>query len=75
MSKVTVVTDSAGNILAMGLGHLSEKSAMKSGSRESQAGLRAGPGQKLHELEIPENLESVKNYREFHEKVRRHVKQ
>jgi hypothetical protein len=75
LSKITVITDAAGNIVAMGHGHLSEKTARKSGSREPQGGLRAGPGQKLHELDLPGNLENVKTWSELHEKVLPHVKQ
>ena len=75
MSKITVITDTTGKIVAIGHGHLSEKTARKSGSRELQGGLRAGPGQKLHELDVPENLETIKGFSELRDKVRPHIKQ
>lgn len=74
MSKVTVITDNAGQIHAIGHGHLSEKSMGKSGSSKLQAGLRAGPGQKLHELEAKENLEEIKSWPELHQKVQQLIK-
>ncbi len=75
MSKITAITDAAGEIVAIEHGHLSEQTARKSGSREPQAGLRAGPGQQIHELDIPGNLEHIKTWAELHEKVRPHIKQ
>lgn len=74
MSKITVITDSTGQIVVMGLGHLSEQSARVSGSRGLQGGLRAGPGQNLQELDIPEDLEQVKAWSELHAKVQPYVK-
>lgn len=75
MSKVTVITDAAGKIVVIGKGHLSEKTARKtSASGEPQGGLRAGPGQQLHELNVSEDLENIKTWSELHELVRPHVK-
>ncbi len=74
MSKVTVITDTAGKIVAIGHGHLSEEAARKSGSQKLQAGLRAGPGQQLHELDAQENLENIKAWPELHQKVKQLIK-
>lgn len=73
MSKVTVITDEAGKIVGIGHGHLSEETAKKSGSREPQAGLVTLPGQQLHEIETPEDVEGITTWSELHEKVRPHV--
>ncbi len=75
MSKVTVVTDANGDIVVLGFGHLSEQSVGIPGSREPKAALRAGPGQQLHELDIPEDLEPVQaSWSELHSKVAPHIK-
>ncbi len=58
MSKVTAVTDAQGQIVVIGHGHLSEATAKKSGLKGAQGGLWALPGQQLHELDVPENVEA-----------------
>jgi hypothetical protein len=73
MTQITVVTDESGKIVAMGHGHLSEATARQSGSSEAQGGLRAGPNQRLHELELSEDLRSVNDWSALHDKVRPHV--
>ena len=73
MSHVTVITDSAGQIVAVGLGHSSEHTARRSESRELKGGLRAAAGQKLHELDVPDDLGSVTNWSELHSKVAPHI--
>jgi hypothetical protein len=70
MSKVTAITDGTGRIVAIGHGHLSEKTARTAGSREVQGGLRAGEGQKLHEIDVAVDLEGVETWSELYDKVR-----
>ncbi|MGA2830216.1 MAG: hypothetical protein ABSF03_29380 [Streptosporangiaceae bacterium] len=76
MSKVTVITDATGNIVVIGLGHLSEQSVgLMPGSEEPKAALRARPGQQLHELDIPEDLEPIQtSWSELHSKVAPHIR-
>jgi hypothetical protein len=74
MSKVTVITDAKGQIQAVGHGHLSEAAARKQGAKGFQSGLRAFPGQQLHELELPEDVSKVNDWKGLIEKVRPHVK-
>ena len=74
MSKVTAVTDAQGQIVVIGHGHLSEATAKKSGFKGAQGGLWALPGQQLHELDVPENVEGIKGFRELHDKVRPHLR-
>jgi hypothetical protein len=74
MSKVTVVADANGNIAAIGHGHLSRDTAIKSGDKALLGGLRAGPGQQLHELDLAEDVSQVADFRELHAKVRAHLK-
>ena len=74
MSKVTVITDLKGQIQAIGHGHLSERTSGKTGSKQLQGGLRALPGQQLHELDLAHDVTHVKTWKELVEKVRPHVK-
>ena len=73
MSKVTVITNDKGKIISIGHGHLSEKTSRKAKAAGVQAGLRAGPGQTLHELDVPGDLASLATWSELHESVRPHV--
>jgi hypothetical protein len=74
MSRVTVITDAKGQIQAIGQGHLSEATGRKSGSKGVQGGIRALPGQKLHELDVPYDVSQAKTWNEVVEKIRPHVK-
>lgn len=74
MSKATVITDTSGKILAVGHGHLSEGRASKSKSNEDWAGIRALPGQKLHEIELADDLTTHKSFKAIVEKIRPHLK-
>jgi hypothetical protein len=74
MSKVTVITDTKGQIQAIGHGHLSERSGRKRGSKEFQGGIRALPGQQIHELDLAPDVTQVKTFKELVEKVRPHIK-
>ena len=68
MSKVTAVTDAQGQIVVIRHGHLSAATAKKSGFKGAQGGLRALPGQQLHDVE------GIKGFRELHDKVRPHLR-
>ena len=74
MSQVTVVTDAQGQIQAIGHGHLSEATARKHGTKEMRSGIRALPGQKIHELNLEHDLSNVKSWKELIDKVRPHIK-
>ena len=74
MSKVTVITDAKGQIQAIGHGHLSEATARKQGAKEFQSGVRALPGQQIHELELQHDVAQVKVWKELVEKIRPHIK-
>jgi hypothetical protein len=74
MSRVTVITDAKGQIQAIGHGHLSEATSRKSGSKTILGGVRALPGQKLHELDVPYDASEAKTWDEVVEKIRPHVR-
>ena len=53
--KLTVVTDTKGELAAIIHAHVSEHDRNRS-STEPHATLRPGPGQKFHEIEAPEEF-------------------
>ena len=61
--KATVVTDEAGNVLAVQQGHASETDRSSPG-----AVVVAGPGQTIQEIEIPGG-EAIDNLEELHQLV------
>jgi hypothetical protein len=73
MSKITVITDKKGGIIAIGHGHLSEKTAGKAAGKEVQCGLRAGPDQSLQEIDLAQDVSQLKDWTELHAKVQPHV--
>ena len=73
MSKVTVITDARGDVVAIGHGHLSEATARKNGSKGARAGLRALPGQQLSELDLKDNVEQLTTFAELRDMVRPYV--
>ena len=75
MSKVTAVTDAKGNITVLGHGHLSEAAFRKGGKAQGVAGgLRPGPGQQLHEIDLAEDVSAIADFGELHKKVKPHLK-
>jgi len=77
MSKVTVITDSTdlSKVVAIGHGHLSESSVRKDPKAQGlRAGLRAGPNQKLTELDVPNDVSRVQNFDELIKHVQPHLK-
>jgi hypothetical protein len=60
--KVTVITGPKGELIATQLGHPGKG-----------AGLRAGQGQKVHELSIPDAVADIKDPREFHQAMLQHL--
>jgi hypothetical protein len=83
MSKVTVVTDGTdgtdgtGRVTAVAHGHVSEPTLRKHNARGAHnviGGLRAGPGQKIHELDLPQDVSGVANFDKLHEAIKPHLK-
>jgi hypothetical protein len=74
MSKVTVITDTKGQIQAIGHGHLSEETARKNGKKGLQGGLRALPNQQVHELDLAQDVSDIKDFKSLAEKIRPHLK-
>lgn len=67
--KISVLTGSGGRVLAT-LPH----AVQKAGERPlPEVGLVAAPKQKLHELELPRELENIRSADEFHRALRKHL--
>ena len=61
--KITVVVDAKGTLVA----------AQQQNGQSKEAGLVAGPGQKLHELDLPLEAADFKDPQQFLTKVSPHV--
>jgi hypothetical protein len=66
--KMTVITDERGNIV--GTAGQGKKSNPESGT----GGPVAGPGQLLHEIEVPKELVGVEDVDELHRKLLDHLR-
>jgi hypothetical protein len=63
--RLTVITNSSGEVIATHRGHSSKD--------KLQAGLRAGPNQTLHEIEVPDEFDKITNPDELHTRVKSHM--
>jgi hypothetical protein len=72
--KMTIITADSGELVGAMEGHSAHPDTSKAGGRdEFRAGLVAGPGQMLHEIEVPEELRAVKDPDEFGNRLMSHV--
>ena len=73
--KTTVITGKDGALVAAAFGHHPppDQTEHPLVERQSRAGLREGPGQKLHLLDMPEELLSISSPAEFHAAVEREL--
>ena len=62
--KITAITDAKGNLVA------AQEAQIRG---EHDAGLLAGPGQTLHELDVPEDVLQVQDPDKFHAVVLTHL--
>ena len=70
MSKLTVVTDAQGAIAVIGHGHIGPGRAATGATR---TGVFALPGQSLHEIELKEDVSSLKSFEQLREKAQPHL--
>jgi hypothetical protein len=74
--KLLVVTDTKGEIIGTARIEKGEVSAKgKSTDAPSIAGFTALPGQKVFEIEVPNELQRVEDVEEFHKAVKKHFRQ
>jgi hypothetical protein len=70
MADFTIITDTeTGEILGGAHGHVGHEP----GQPDQQAGLIAGPGQKVEHVDIPDHLVDVEDADEFHAKLKEHL--
>jgi hypothetical protein len=69
--KLTIVTDAKGNLVGAMKGHAPrpDTSHAPTGSHEFRAGLMAGPGQSLHEIDAPDDLNAIEEPEAFGKRV------
>ncbi len=73
MSKVTVITDANGKIAAIGQGHLGLVNRSTDRSSRLTCGLFALPGQRIHEIDLTEDVSDEKGFTRLHERVVAHL--
>ena len=66
--KISIITDHNGALVGTIQGH--DLSVKRDGM---EAGVFLGPGQKIHRVEIPEELGTLTNADEFHAKLVPHI--
>ena len=73
--KLTVITDEQGAIVGAMQGHAPRPDIGKprTDATEFRAGLVAGPGQRMHEIEVPDSLAKIKDPDEFGRSLSQHV--
>jgi hypothetical protein len=73
--KMTLITDERGELVGAMEGHAPTPDAAKvSENGDFRAGLMAGPGQRLHEIEVPDELRKIKDPDEFGTSLMSHVR-
>jgi hypothetical protein len=75
--KLTVITGTRGKVIGAMQGHSPQPEPTEKPGRprrEPQSGLYAGPGQRLHEIEVSDELAKTKDASEFHTMLATHLK-
>ena len=75
--RMTVISDSRGKVLGAMQGHAPQPDTTQKPGRatkEPRSGLYAGPGQRLHEIEVGDEFAKIKDARELHTKLEAHIK-
>lgn len=65
--KITVITDEKGNVIG------TVRPAKSKSQNDPVYTPVAGPGQKLHEIELPSALQSVKSADVLHQKLKKYI--
>jgi hypothetical protein len=74
--KLTVITDDRGELVGAMQGHARAPDVARGSQKteEFRGGLMAGPGQTMHELEVPDSFGKIEDPDQFGEKLIRHVR-
>lgn len=73
--KITVITDESGAIVGAMQGQVKTPEVTRPDEKTSEfrAGLAAGPGQQLHEIEAPDELGKIEDPDEFGRQLTQHM--
>lgn len=74
--KMTIITDESGQLVGAMQGHAPRPDPIKgpeSKNGDLRAGLVAGPGQRLHEVDIPDAIVKIQDPDEFGDRLMKHV--
>jgi hypothetical protein len=72
--KMTVVMSEKGDLVAAQQGPISHPERVSAtGGNGPHAGLRAGQGQKLHEIDVPDHVAQSQDAHEFLNKIKPHL--
>ncbi len=63
--KITVITNKDGKLAAAAYGHNPQPNTSEVQPMDYRAGIMAGPEQKLHVLDVPDDI----NHQEFHARI------
>jgi hypothetical protein len=66
--KMTIVTDSAGNVIAAVQGH-----SLTEQTNGLQAGVTFGPGHQLHQVEVDDNMAVISDVGEYVKQLQAHI--
>lgn len=73
--RLTVVLDEKGELVGAMQGHATRPDPSEGPGREGfRAGLMAGPGQRLREIEAPDELSDIEDPDEFRERLMQHAR-
>ena len=71
--KMTVILGAKGELLAAHHGPILNPHQTEPGGKSSQAGVMAGPGQKLHEIDVPDDFAKITDVHDFSTKIKPHL--
>jgi hypothetical protein len=74
--KLTIITDEQGELVGAMQGHARRPEVAQAPQKTDkfQAGLMAGPGQTMHEIEVPEEFSKIADPDQFGERLSLHVR-
>jgi len=72
--KFTVITENDGRVTGIAAGHSGQPGSRGDRPGEMHGGLIAGPNQKMHEVELPDEVTSITDPATLHEKIKAHLR-
>lgn len=69
--KMTVITSSDGSII--GFGRSQDDAQARDADSGVRGGVMAGPGQRMQEVDVPDELAAIENGADLHSRLRKHL--